>query len=69
MDIILKRGRDRDRDIFPPIKDPAVTRDRKVKYGDGRYGEILSQGDLMAEVEDLSSFCHLSFSSTDYLLE
>jgi hypothetical protein len=24
---------------FPPIKDPAVTRERKAKFGDGRYGE------------------------------
>jgi hypothetical protein len=27
---------------FPLIKDPAVTRERKAKYGDGRYGETLS---------------------------
>ena len=22
---------------FPPVKDPAVTRERKAKYGDGTY--------------------------------
>ena len=28
---------------FPLIKDPAVTRERKAKYGDGRYGESVDR--------------------------